>query len=168
MRLAGDELEHIDVEPAAAIPARTALAKAGFRHADRIFVTAQSLASQQQRLVGVLISRSGTNDEDRRRQAEARLSAELRDRYADLRRSLRRDWRLRLDNRTYRFGAAIQRTLEPPVGDPAIASQAEQLARSLRERWISPSPLPIPTASTRSTTRSPPYAVTSTDPPGCA
>ncbi|MEY2475440.1 MAG: hypothetical protein QOG87_755 [Actinomycetota bacterium] len=169
--LARDELEHIDVEPVAppaaprrrrlsrawiaalvvlavvlgavvALPARTELAKAGFRHADRIFVIGHSLSLQQQRLLGVLLSRSGTTDTTPMRRAEDRLREELRDRHAELRRSLRRDWRLRLDSQTDRFRAAVQRTLEPPVGDPAIASEAEYRARSLRERWHLAKPTP--------------------------
>lgn len=171
MHQLADELEHIDVEPAVppappvgrrlsprwtaalivaalvlggvtAVPARTALARAGFRHADRILVTGHSLALEQQRLLGVLVTRSETGDRARMRRAEDRLRDELADRYAELRRSLRRDWRLRLDGQTDRFRLAVQRTLEPPVGDPAIASAAEYQARSLRARWDVTKPAP--------------------------
>jgi hypothetical protein len=170
MKLALDELEHIDVEPAppapepprrlrstwiaallatalllgvvTAVPARIALARAGFRHADRILVTGHSLALQEQRLLGVLFSLSGTTDERRIRQAEARLREELEARFAALRRSLRRDWRLSLDGQTDRFRVAVMRTLAPPVGDPVVASEAESRARSLRERWRLPTSPP--------------------------
>jgi hypothetical protein len=84
------------------------------------------------------------SDEARARRAEDRLRDEIRGRYAELRRSLRRDWRLGLDGQTDRFRAAVQRTLEPPVGDPAIASEAEYLAGSLRARWHFDKPAPDP------------------------
>jgi hypothetical protein len=170
-KLAGDELEHIDIEPAVpppgpsrhrlprawiaalvvvaivlgavvAVPARAALAKAGFRHADRILVTGHSLILQQQRLLGVLMNRRGTTDETRMQRAEGRLRDELRSRQAELRRSLRRDWRLQLDGQTDRFRTAVQRTLEAPVGDPAIAAEAEYRARALRARWNLAKPTP--------------------------
>lgn len=170
MQLLADELEHIDIEPVppapavvrrvsrgwiaallvvvfvlgavVAVPGRTALAKAGFRHADRILVTGHTLALKQQRLLGELVTRSQTGDAARLRSAESRLRRELAARYAELRRSLRRDWRLRLDGQTDLFRFAVQRTLEPPVGDPAIASEAEYRARSLRERWRIAKPSP--------------------------
>ena len=170
MQLLADELEHIDIEPVppapavvrrvsrgwiavlivaavvlgilVAVPGRTALIKAGFRHADRVLITGRSLALEQQRLLGELVTRSQTGDAARLRQAEDRLREELAARYAEMRRSLRRDWRLRLDDQTDRFRAAVQRTLEPPVGDPAIASEAEYRARSLRERWRIAKPSP--------------------------
>jgi hypothetical protein len=168
--LALDELEHIDIEldpptpesrrrrsrpwiaallvvalvlgVVTAVPARIALARAGFRHADRILVTGRSLALQEQRLLGALLSQSDTIDEDRILGAEARLRDELEARHAALRRSLRRDWRLTLDGQTDRFRVAVERTMEAPVGDPAIAADAEARARSLRERWHVPKPTP--------------------------
>jgi hypothetical protein len=99
-----------------------------------VWAEAQSLTSQQQRLRGLMFSLESHEDVPRVSRAAARLALETNTRYRDLRRTVQRDWRLRLDGLTGGLRSAIVAALSNP-DDARLRADVEVRLRIGRDRW---------------------------------